>query len=314
MVGKRLLLAAFLFLVPALVHADVFKKGGTGGGGGSGTPGGSDTQVQVNVGGSFGGDAGLTFNESTDVLTVGGAVVVSPQTNTGGGFELPECEGGASCDTAGNGEVWGAKLPDNANPMGSDQKPDLDCGTHTSGECIFPGELTVKGTNKARYFPAWSLNADATQCADPVATTLNSGPVEGAIVCTDNDAGTIYLSLGMPDNWDAGTLTLKIHAHNDNASPSGDLDADVSAQCRGDSETVSNTWGTEIALDIAFTTQNDLEQAESAAVTATGTCAAGDQLFVRYQVDATGTTTQVADTNILGLTLGYAVADHDEVD
>src|SRR5437762_557051 len=38
-------------------------------GGGGGTPGGSDTQVQFNDAGAFGGDAGLTYNKTTDVLT-----------------------------------------------------------------------------------------------------------------------------------------------------------------------------------------------------------------------------------------------------
>jgi len=42
-----------------------------GGGGGSGTPGGSDTQVQFNDGGSFGGDAGLTYNKTSNELTAG---------------------------------------------------------------------------------------------------------------------------------------------------------------------------------------------------------------------------------------------------
>ena len=40
---------------------------------GSGTPGGTDTQVQFNDGGStFGGDSGLTYNKTTDALTVAG--------------------------------------------------------------------------------------------------------------------------------------------------------------------------------------------------------------------------------------------------
>ena len=34
------------------------------------TPGGSDTQVQFNDSGSFGGDAGLTYNKTTNVLTI----------------------------------------------------------------------------------------------------------------------------------------------------------------------------------------------------------------------------------------------------
>ena len=43
-------------------------------GGAGGTPGGSDTQVQYNDAGAFGGDAGLTYNETTNVLTVTGGV------------------------------------------------------------------------------------------------------------------------------------------------------------------------------------------------------------------------------------------------
>jgi hypothetical protein len=44
------------------------------GGGGGGTPGGSDTQVQFNDGGTFGGDAGLTYNKTTDELTLAGDI------------------------------------------------------------------------------------------------------------------------------------------------------------------------------------------------------------------------------------------------
>lgn len=41
-----------------------------GSGSGSSTPGGSDTQVQFNDGGAFGGDSGFTFNSSTNQLSV----------------------------------------------------------------------------------------------------------------------------------------------------------------------------------------------------------------------------------------------------
>jgi hypothetical protein len=43
--------------------------------GGGGTPGGSDTQVQFNDDGAFGGDEGLTFNKTTKVLTINGGVI-----------------------------------------------------------------------------------------------------------------------------------------------------------------------------------------------------------------------------------------------
>ena len=42
-----------------------------GGGGGNGTPGGSNTQVQYNSAGTFGGDPGFTYNDSNNSLTVG---------------------------------------------------------------------------------------------------------------------------------------------------------------------------------------------------------------------------------------------------
>ena len=47
------------------------------GGGGGGTPGGSTTQLQFNDAGAFGGDADLTWNKTTNVMTVTGDVNLS---------------------------------------------------------------------------------------------------------------------------------------------------------------------------------------------------------------------------------------------
>lgn len=52
------------------------------GSGGAGTPAGSDTQVQFNDGGAFGGDSGLVFNKTTNKLTAAGDV----ELNDGGSF------------------------------------------------------------------------------------------------------------------------------------------------------------------------------------------------------------------------------------
>ena len=55
-----------------------------GGGGGSGTPGGVDTQVQINDAGSFGGNAGFTFNKTTGVFSAPSIVVtgdITPSAN-----------------------------------------------------------------------------------------------------------------------------------------------------------------------------------------------------------------------------------------
>jgi hypothetical protein len=48
-----------------------------GSGGGGGTPGGSNTQIQFNDSSAFGGDADLTWNKTTNVMTVTGDVNLS---------------------------------------------------------------------------------------------------------------------------------------------------------------------------------------------------------------------------------------------
>lgn len=69
--------------------------------GGGGTPGGSDTQVQFNDGGSFGGDAGLTYNKSTDTLTSGphtsvGTLIARQSGGTAGTDEIQVSHDGSN--------------------------------------------------------------------------------------------------------------------------------------------------------------------------------------------------------------------------
>lgn len=59
-------------------------------------PSGSDTQVQFNDGGSFGGDTGLTYNKSTDSLTVLGGVNVGDVLNLSNTTNSP----------ASAGDIW----------------------------------------------------------------------------------------------------------------------------------------------------------------------------------------------------------------
>ena len=61
------------------------------GAGGSGTPGGSDTQVQFNDSSTFGGDAGFTYNKTTDTATIGNLVLTN---------DLPIAQGGTAASTA----------------------------------------------------------------------------------------------------------------------------------------------------------------------------------------------------------------------
>lgn len=50
-------------------------------GGGGGTPGGTDTQVQFNDGGVFGGDAAFTWNKTTNLLSITGGETITAEAN-----------------------------------------------------------------------------------------------------------------------------------------------------------------------------------------------------------------------------------------
>ena len=82
---------------------------------GGGTPGGSDTQVQFNNSSAFGGDAGLTFNSTTDRLTsLGGVTVTQGTTNTSvfssTGYSLTGSNATSLIDLAGTWNTTGAPL------------------------------------------------------------------------------------------------------------------------------------------------------------------------------------------------------------
>jgi hypothetical protein len=80
------------------------------------TPGGSDTQVQFNDGGStFGGDAGLTYNKTTDDLTILGNLVIgtsgkgidfSATPSTGTSELFADYEEGTWTPTCSNGSTY----------------------------------------------------------------------------------------------------------------------------------------------------------------------------------------------------------------
>jgi hypothetical protein len=59
-----------------------------GGGGANGTPGGSNTQIQYNKSGAFGGSAFLTFNDSTNTVNVAGNLIANSFTMGSGVFEF----------------------------------------------------------------------------------------------------------------------------------------------------------------------------------------------------------------------------------
>lgn len=160
---------------------------------------------------------------------------------------------------------------------------------------------------KSVYFPAGALTTDGTQCATPALATINSGIRTYTILCADNDASTIWGSAVMPDSWNGGTVTFEL-SYVQTAADTAVMNSDISAQCRPAGGTINSTFGTEVAIDdAAVSGSNIVDMTTSGAVTPNGTCAGGDMLNFKWQLDAGGTTTAVATLHILGIKMEYGV-------
>lgn len=160
---------------------------------------------------------------------------------------------------------------------------------------------------KSVWIGAGNLYGDGTNCPErPTAVTINSGPKIPTFICADNNGSRLTGMLRMPNDWDGGTITLT-HSYIQTAADTSQLNGDAAAQCRGHGETVSSTWGTEVAIDdsnVTGSNANDLTT--SGAITPAGTCAAGDMLYFYYELDAAGTTTPTATLHHLGFHLTYS--------
>tara|TARA_B100000424_G_scaffold267110_1_gene259322 strand:- start:1095 stop:2243 length:1149 start_codon:yes stop_codon:yes gene_type:complete len=66
--------SGIVLMTTASIGGGLFTSASLASGGGGGTPGGSNTQVQFNDGGSFGGDSDLVWNSTTNALTINGTL------------------------------------------------------------------------------------------------------------------------------------------------------------------------------------------------------------------------------------------------
>ena len=117
-------------------------------GGGGGTPGGSDTQMQYNNGGSFGGTTGLTWDDSTNILSIAtryegdidGAVLQQVLVKESGGVskgDVVYISGG----TGDNPEVMKAQA-NSVSTMAALGIMKENVALDAVGECVTSGEIT----------------------------------------------------------------------------------------------------------------------------------------------------------------------------
>lgn len=204
-------------------------------GGGSGSPGGSNTQVQFNDSGAFGGDAGLTYNKTTDTLTVGGGLVVDTSTlavdatnnrvgigtaspgftlhavgSTSGGFAQLERTTSATTNLAGVAILKATSSGDMADTFGT--------------QLAFNIEDTAAVSNQIALIAASRAGADNTGNLDFY--TANAGTVTsklkvsstGVVSPATSDASSLgstslqwsdlFLAEGGVINFDNGDVTL----------------------------------------------------------------------------------------------------------
>lgn len=127
-----------------ILQAGLFRNNGVGGGGGGATtPGGDNTYVQYNNNGVFGGDAGLTYNSTSKILTTTASFALATPQFTDSGNKINTT---ASFAFAGN-------LGSNyyASDVGADvflfvSGASGSKGTSTRGVTVFGGDVVISGT------------------------------------------------------------------------------------------------------------------------------------------------------------------------
>ena len=172
-----------------------------GGGGGGGTPGGSNTQVQFNDSGAFGGDSAFTWNKTTNTLTLddGSASGADGVIITGGtsSINLVTDDTTGTNDSSGYIEIIaGASTGSNANSGG------IDIIAGDSDDTGFPGEVFIQAGKSG------SVGVPGQNTGGRVSITAgNSGDANGGdiLINTGNatasgDGGRLIVTLGGTDS------------------------------------------------------------------------------------------------------------------
>lgn len=143
------------------------------------------------------------------------------------------------------------------------------------------------------YWGAGAMEVDGTECAAATAVLLvASGPTPLTIACNDSDDGYIEGSTVMPDSWNGGVVTITMQVGQIAASTGGfDVDFEVTCVSTGD-DFVAFADANLVAADVTLVADDDAIQVTTGDITVNGTtCAGGDYLAWRGDVDAGGTAT-----------------------
>lgn len=186
--------------------------------GSSNNPGGSDTFVQFNDGGTFGGDAGLTYNKTTDILTVTSAYNVV----TGGDYRINNTSV-LNATTLGSGVVnssltsvgtLGSLQVDNVNINGNvisstDTNGNIDLDPNGTGFVRVLGDapLRLMDADNSNYA---AISAPASVTSDYTITLPAAGGAADEVLQFDASQNASFVSNTRTLNFviDGGSNTI----------------------------------------------------------------------------------------------------------
>ena len=158
--------------------------------GGGGTPGGTDTQIQFNDAGVFNGDAGLTYNKTTDTLTLGG---------TDTGIILNGITNEPAAPAAGTGRLYaktiaGRTMPKWVGPSGFDYP--LQSSFAHNNIRAWKGGATIVATTFASQIGTLTYTGaspTAPTIPNPATTNIKSTMVRSVISTGATAGGLAYI-------------------------------------------------------------------------------------------------------------------------
>lgn len=291
--------------------------------GGGGTPGGSDTQVQFNDGGSFGGDAGLVYNKTTDTLTVG--VVVSGTQGAargefnlwGGGTNLYNF--GILAPSTGSANL-DLILPNTAPTDGYCLKASGTGGDLVWGACSAGGSSiwTDRGTHLTTTGPLL-IGGDEDDTPEAGETLIDGGDVTadsytsrpdatsgGSLVLNEGaDDGSNTVSIKVPDSGLSGDKVHTLTA--DGLFPASSI-AQTLSECFtlynpttniADSDDIPSVWRAPAAITISEVWCESDETAATIQLQKDDSDGPANMLSAAEACDAGGTTSFVSGENVM---------------
>lgn len=174
------------------------------------------------------------------------------------------------------------------------------------------GAVSLCGTaRKAGVSPSWVSWEGNDILADGVLCTAGSadlsggagGPTTRVFTCADNDASTLYGSTPMPAHWNGGFVTFSLYGVQ-LAAEVATVAGDLTVVCRGEGIAFDG-YGTETALDVTTNGSAKLDVSTTLPFSPDGSCAAGDELAWRWQIDATGTDATMLTYLITGFRMEF---------